>query len=77
MLVEGCGPRLWLMGGLPPGWKQCGPQGGGAAGADYDFELSVTTLNRWIAIAERNEFGRARERWSWPGAEEAQPPAGA
>lgn len=59
------------------GMEAMWPARGGAAGADYDFELSVTTLNRWIAIAERNEFGRARERWSWPGAEEAQPPAGA
>jgi transposase len=35
-----------------------GPQGRGAAGTDCEgFRAAVTTLKRWIAIAERKDSG--------------------
>jgi transposase len=46
-----------------------------------DFGLSVTTLKRWIAIAERKESGAGSDRGSGvgrdAGVEEAEPPVGA
>lgn len=43
-----------------------------------DFGLSVTTLKRWIAIAERKETGAGHGRVGRDaGAEEAEPAVGA
>lgn len=33
---------------------------------EKDFGLSVTTLKRWIAIAERKETGAARQQQTLP-----------